>query len=145
MFKELDSLYKIRQENDMYSDDQENHDSNTTDIDRAVKATTVVQDKKPLPLRLRDYANEIQNRMQETNTDDNGEEVAKLGYIRKALLWAFKQVLKGTAWLIARIGELASWIADMLGTAARPVTATYTGVRDWVKGKPDAETAMQAA
>lgn len=111
-----------------------------TAINASAEAAGTLQKRKKLTLRMRDYAATLQTKIDATVRDkDSGKEVSQLTFIRRALLWAFKKAITGTAWLLDQIEKLAGWIADMLGTAARPITGTYTKVKSWVKGAEEHE------
>ncbi len=113
-------------------------------ISNAVQASKEVQQKKKLTTRMCDYAESLQVKINEKIKNKEGEEVSKLGYIRKALLYALSLLTHTSAWILNRVEQLAGWLSKLLGTAALPVTNTYKGVRDWVKGDPETKAAMAA-
>lgn len=113
-----------------------------TDLAQAAKAAATLEQRKKLTTRMRNYGETLQVKIEARMTKEGSdEEVSQLNFIRKAVLWAFRKVVLGGAWLLDQIEKLANWISDLLGTAARPITSTYTKVKTWIVGAEQHELA----
>lgn len=106
-----------------------------TDLTKSANAACVLEQRKKLTVRMRNYAETLQVKIEATVIEKGTDkEVSELSFIRKAVYWAFKQAVNATAWLLDQIQKLAEWISDVLSTTSRPVTSIYSRVKTWFVG-----------
>lgn len=118
----------------------------TPEEKQALQAAQALEKRKKLTLRMTNYANRLLIEIDEKEkVEGSDDEVYKLGFIRRTLLWCFRQLIRASAWLLDRIEELANWVSDVLGTAGRPVVSLYDKAKTFVKGVEEAEGTKVAA
>jgi len=107
-------------------------------IQQAAEAAEAVEKKKKLTSRMRGYANDLIARINEKEKDEkSGEDVPKLSLIRRILMTVMTWVTRASAWVLDRIEELCRYVADLLGTAGRPITSTVEKIERWYSGTKD--------